>query len=314
MNFDNKIFRKFKLLANHDGYSSLSVALEWKVFKKALMHRPKIIHFWFADHDYHYASHIAKLIGAKIVGNFFFSIEEFERRIPDKSHLEKLDLITASGKKQMEYLSSFYPEEKIAFLPLGIDTKFYHPLVNRESRVTNPSILLHVGNNRRDFKTLKDVFIRLQKQIPEIKLEMVGYKNGNSLFNNIKNVTFHPFVSDDDLLKLYQESSLLILPLLEGGSSQTLNEAMATGLPIVTNDLPNLEDYISKEAVFLSPPGDSESMASHCSRLLKQRKLWEESSHKAQLHAKQFDFQEIRKKIIDIYREYLGFEIIGDLE
>ena len=28
----------------------------------------------------------------------------------------------------------------------------------------------------------------------------------------------------------------LILPLLEGGSSQTVNEALASGLPIVTNE------------------------------------------------------------------------------
>ena len=76
--WDNMLYRYFLKLANHDGYSSLSVRLEWEVFKQALTHRPKIIHFWFADHDYHYASYIAKLIGAKIVGNFFFSIKNLK--------------------------------------------------------------------------------------------------------------------------------------------------------------------------------------------------------------------------------------------
>ena len=117
-----------------------------------------------------------------------------------------------------------------------------------------------------------------------------------------------------DLLKIYQDASLLILPLLEGGSSQTLNEAMATGLPVVTNDLPNLEDYISQKAMLVSPPGDAELMANHCCQLLMNRKLWEDASREARFHSKQFDFQEIRKKLIEIYREYIGFEIMGDSE
>ena len=66
-NFDNAFFRFFRTQAAHDGYSSLSVRLEWEVFKKAIIHRPKIIHFWFADHDYHYASYIAKLILKNII-------------------------------------------------------------------------------------------------------------------------------------------------------------------------------------------------------------------------------------------------------
>ena len=76
--WDNMLYRIFRKHANHTGYSSLSVKLEWEVLKKALIHRPKIIHFWFADHDYHYTSYIARLIGAKIVGNFFFSIKNLK--------------------------------------------------------------------------------------------------------------------------------------------------------------------------------------------------------------------------------------------
>ena len=43
LKFDNFIYRKLKRAANHNGYSSLSARLEWEVFKKAIIHRPKII-------------------------------------------------------------------------------------------------------------------------------------------------------------------------------------------------------------------------------------------------------------------------------
>ena len=66
MNFDNLIYRKFKERLNSDRYNSLSAALEWKAFKKSLFHKTKVIHFWFADHDYHYAQYFAPIIGAKL--------------------------------------------------------------------------------------------------------------------------------------------------------------------------------------------------------------------------------------------------------
>jgi len=311
LKFDNIIYRKLKRSANHDGYSSLSVALEWEIIKKSFFHKPKIIHFWFADHDYHYSILAARLTGAKLIGNFFFSIEEFERRMPNKNHLKHLDLITASGKKQMEYLADYFPREKIVYLPLGIDTEFFHPPLKQESRV-NPPVLLHVGNNRRDFKTLRYVFLLIQKQIPDIRLELVGGASTKYLFKNINNVKFHPFVTDTNLVNIYQRASVLLLPLLEGGSSQTLNEAMATGLPIETNALPNLEDYISKEGVLLSPKGDVDAMAEQCIALLQNSQLWRDISSKVREQSKQFDFKEIRKKLIGIYRDYLGFDMNGD--
>ena len=67
----------------------------------------------------------------------------------------------------------------------------------------------------------------------------------------------------------------------------------------------------SEKSVLLSPQGDVESMASHCLKLFKDIRFWEEVSKHANEHVQQFDFLEIRNKIITIYRDYLGFEILG---
>ena len=314
INFDNSIYRKLKQRPNSDRYNSLSAALEWKAFRKSLFHKTKVIHFWFADHDYYYAQYFAPILGAKLVGNFFFSIEEFERRMPNKKHLEKLDLITASGKQQLEYLSHYYPRERIIFLPLGIDTDFYKPPSPNKCIRKKKPILLHVGTNRRDFKTLKKIFSLVKIQIPDAQLQLVSGDGAKELFNDIENVIFYPFVSDAELLEIYQNSSVLILPLLEGGSSQTLNEAMATGLPVITNWLPNLEDYISDKATILCAKGDAESMAQECCNLLKDSNYWDDLSIKSIHHSKQFDFKNIKNQIIEMYREYLNYNIIRDFK
>ena len=307
--WDNVFYRTLLRHANHDGYSSLSVRLEWEVYKQVLTHRPKIIHFWFADHDYHYASYIAKLTGAKIVGNFFFSIEEFEKRMPSKQHLKKLDLITSSGKEQMEYLSEYVPKEKLAYLPLGVDTHIFKPIEQKLNGDNSQKILLHVGTNRRDFHTLKEVFIRLKRMYPNIRLEMVGGINARELFSDVDDIIFHKFLSDHELVKVYQNATLLILPLIEGGSSQTLNEAMASGLPIVTNQLPNLIDYIAEDAVLLSQVGDIDQMVQHCYQLLTDQTKILVASNRVREHVLQYDYKYVRKKIIKLYKDHFNYKI-----
>ena len=310
--WDNKFYRFLRNQARHDGYSSLSVRLELEVLKQALIHRPKIIHYWFADHDYHFASYIAKLVGAKIVGNFFFSIEEFERRMPCKNHLKKLDLITASGKEQMEYLSQFVSKDKLAYLPLGIDTDYFTPNKQRLNETKSQKTLLHVGTNRRDFHTLKMVFLKLKQLLPDIQLEMVGGARAKDIFAGLENVTFHTFLSDEELVKVYQSATILILPLLEGGSSQALNEAMASGLPVVTNDLPNLRDYVTEEAVFLSPVGNVEMMVRDCYKLLTDQNKLNNASQSARDHSLQYNFKNIRQIILNLYSNKLGYKIDKD--
>tara|TARA_B100001250_G_C19817562_1_gene799598 strand:+ start:11263 stop:12327 length:1065 start_codon:yes stop_codon:yes gene_type:complete len=309
-NWDNAIYRFIRKKVNSDAYSSLSIRIELEVIKQVIIHRPKIVHYWFADHDYLFLSYLKKIFGFKLVGNFFFSNQEFEKRMPNKQHLTKLDLVTASGQSQREYLSNFVSKEKIAYLPLGIDTNFFVPNNLKIKNLNSEKILLHVGTNRRDFSSLKKVFIKLKKLIPDLKLELVGGNIAKDIFSEIDGVKFYNFLSDKSLLKVYHKATVLILPLLEGGSSQSLNEALATGLPVVTNHLPNLIDYIVEDAVLLSPVGDVDMMVENCYSLFSDHAKLENASIKARKHSLKYDFKKIRNRIIDLYDSKLGYKII----
>ena len=105
---------------------------------------------------------------------------------------------------------------------------------------------------------------------------------------------------------------MLILPLIEGGSSQTLNEAMASGLPVVTNDLPNLRDYVTEEAVFLSPVGNVEMMVRDCYKLLTDQNKLNNASQSARDHSLQYNFKNIRQIILNLYSNKLGYKIDKD--
>ena len=86
---------------------------------------------------------LKKYFNTKIVINLFFSLEELERRMPNKFHLKNADLITCSGKAQIDYLSQYIRADKLAYLPLGIDTKSFSPSSGKVSRDKNLVICLH---------------------------------------------------------------------------------------------------------------------------------------------------------------------------
>jgi len=308
--FDNRIYRHLKNKTGNSCYSSLSVALELNVLKKSLCNKINIIHYWFGDHDYYYGFLFKKLLGSKIIINLFFSLEELERRMPNKLHLKKADLITCSGRAQIDYLSTFISSNKLAYLPLGVDTQSFRPLKGKNIRDKN--LVICVGNNRRDYNTLKKIYLILKKKRPSVKLKLAGSLKGKDYFINHPEVEILPFLSEKKFRQLYNKASILILPLLEGGSSQTLNEALSSGLPVITNSFPNLLDYTNTKAVISFQPKDFKSMAHACLDLLDNEDKINLMSKNARLHMLGYDNLIIKKKLISIYKSYLGFKINED--
>ena len=305
--FDNRFYRYLKIKTGKSCYSSLSVGLEINVLKKVIRNNVAIVHYWFGDHDYYYGFLLKKYFSTKVVINLFFSLEELERRMPNKIHLQNADLITCSGKAQIDYLSKYINVDKLAYLPLGIDTKSFSPSAEKVARDKN--LVICVGNNRRDYKTLERIYRVLKKNRPNIQLKLAGSLQGKENFLSYPEVEFLPFLPEKEFRELYNRASILILPLLEGGSSQTLNEALSSGLPVITNAFPNLSDYINTSAVLSFPPKDFYSMARACIDLLEDENKINVMSKNARLHMLKYDNTIIKKELKIIYENYLGLKI-----
>ncbi len=56
-------------------------------------------------------------------------------------------------------------------------------------------------------------------------------------------VTWHAGLNDEALRSLYQQAYLLLLPMSFSGANNSIVEALATGLPIVTTDVGGIRDY-----------------------------------------------------------------------
>ena len=76
----------------------------------------------------------------------------------------------------------------------------------------------------------------------------------------MRNVEVRDRVGDAELLQLYHRSKLLVFPLIDCTANNSLLEAMACGLPILSTDLTGVRDYVSPECAVLVPKGAADRL------------------------------------------------------
>ena len=96
---------------------------------------------------------------------------------------------------------------------------------------------------------------------------------------------------------------------MEGGSSQTSNEALSSGLPIVTKNHPNLSDYTRTGAVIKHQPGDYSGMANSCIEILTNEKELLKMAKVGRRFIEKYDFINIKNKLLEIYNKNLDLNL-----
>jgi 1,2-diacylglycerol 3-alpha-glucosyltransferase len=148
-------------------------------------------------------------------------------------------------------------KDRIILITNGVDCKKFQPsenkkIVRKKFGISSKSkVILSVGRLTAQKQPCKliDVFSRIEQNLDNVILIIAG--KGELLEATIervkekglKNVRFLGYVTNNDLPDLYISADCYILASkYEGGMPPlTLAEAMATGLPCIVSDIPNLK-------------------------------------------------------------------------
>jgi D-inositol-3-phosphate glycosyltransferase len=128
-------------------------------------------------------------------------------------------------------------QQKIVSIINGVDTAVFHPVDEGKKKIlrqkyglpTDKKIILFVG--RYVFK--KGFTKVLAAASEEYHLVFVG---GDSNLPNTSTVTFLEKLSMDTVAEMYQLADVFILPSESEGFPLSIQEAMASGLPVITSD------------------------------------------------------------------------------
>nr|WP_314427499.1 glycosyltransferase [uncultured Erwinia sp.] len=101
--------------------------------------------------------------------------------------------------------------------------------------------LLYTGNNRphKNIPALLAAFAELRKTQPGLSLVLVGHTAASQQ----EGVIYPGFVSDEQLVALYQHARAFVFPSLYEGFGLPIIEALANGCPVIASDIPAFREF-----------------------------------------------------------------------
>lgn len=101
-------------------------------------------------------------------------------------------------------------------------------------------------------------------------------------------------VPNKEVMRLYAQSDVFLMPSDEEGMPRVLLEAMASGVPFVASNVGGVRDIVSKSAQdFIVEKGDVNSFADRIVELISDDELRDKLSKEGLQHVKQYDLKKV---------------------
>jgi glycosyltransferase involved in cell wall biosynthesis len=223
----------------------------------------------------------------------------------------------AAAEDVVRYLNM--DRQRITVIPMGCDARF-QPMVNaarlvqlRRRYALPERYVLFVGTlePRKNIALLLEAFSRLLAERPQDDIQLVvaggkGWGDGRLIatmeaLNIRRRVIFTGFVEDDDLPDLYRGAQMFVYPSLYEGFGLPVLEAMACGTPVITSNRSSLP-AVAGDAALLIDPTRPDDLAAAMSAIMSNGALHEELRWKGLARAKEFTWEAVARKTMDVYR------------
>jgi len=242
-------------------------------------------------------------------------IEHFEKNF-FKNLYRSDKIITGSEFTKKEILErTSFREDQVEVIYHGIDHKLFKPCDDLDVEITLPDkFILSVGSiePRKNLMGLLEAYNALAKELKEeYHLVLVGFKGWENkeimklIDANKSYVHYLGYVSDYDLVKVYNLASLFIYPSFYEGFGLPPLEAMACGTPVIISDVSSLPE-VGGDATVYCNPYDVEDISKKISLVLENTQLQQKMSLAGIQRASLFTWEKSAKKHMQLFQEVIG--------
>jgi glycosyltransferase involved in cell wall biosynthesis len=281
-------------------YKLSDLMAEIDAFGRCRRHPVDIIHYLDGEHSAQFLPGVIKKLRKarpKLVATYHQPSEIIGSLIVKKT-VRRLDAVIVVSPEQISYFSEFVGLEKIRLILHGIDVDYFVP---SDAHQQNDRFrCITVGHYLRDFKTVRTIAQKLMSR-RDIEFHVVSSQAGE--LKDLANVTVHIGVGDADLLKLYRQSDILLLPLLQSTANNSLLEAIACGLPVLSTALPSVRAYVPGEEAILIENNDPGRFADAILHLAQKPEDRKKMGREARKRAEQLDWHNIARQYEALYSE-----------
>lgn len=294
--FWNKIYLPLAVLREkNDVYIQPTDLIPWSAPKKSI----SIIH------DLAY-KHFPEAYSAKQ------RLEQTQGLKNAANRAERIICVSESVKKD---LVKYWPKtkDKIKVIPLGFDSKTFHPFEKPRDLLHFGQYILYTGRieTRKNTARLVSAFniVKEKHKIPH-KLVLAG-SPGQNYENILKLIKASPFCNDiimpgyidhTKLPEIIARADVFVFPSLYEGFGLSLVEAMACGAPILTSSTSCIPEVVG-DAALLCNPKDENDIAEKLYKLISDAKLQARLAKSGILRSKMYSWDKTAKMTLELLEE-----------
>jgi glycosyltransferase involved in cell wall biosynthesis len=287
---------------NKGEYNSESVIKEIELYSvlRKFKKEKRIIHYLNAERDIRFLVNNKSIFkNASFIGTFHKPNTLLKKQIPNTKYLKKLDGALCVGPNQVSFIKNWLDLDYVKFIPHGIDTDFFVPDFSKREEQS----LIFVGQHLRDFESFNYCIPKIAEKIHGLKVNVIIHRSYKRFIEPHRSIKVYSDIDDAELKDYYQKATALFLPLLDSTACNSILEAMAAGLPIISSDVGGNYGYVTKKNAILVPKGDNDFLIDSTIELLKNHDKIEMLGKFSRKKALEFDWINITKKINDFYNQ-----------
>ncbi|MDX9713273.1 MAG: glycosyltransferase family 1 protein [Ignavibacteriaceae bacterium] len=253
----------------------------------------------------------------------FSSAERIHRTINNHKAMYEADKIIVSFEHIKKDIIKFYnvSENKVSVCPPPFAENWFTTKketdwqsLEKKYSISKKYLLYPAATwPHKNHLRMLEAFKEVQKRIPDLKLNCTGNKTDyfKTIENKIKeleienSVKFLGIVPEEDLVGLYKNAELVVIPTLYEAGSGPLYEAMRYEVPVICAKTTSLPETIGDER-FVFDPKNTEDLANLIDKMLTDDKLRAENllnSKKRMSELSKYDyfnnFWEVYKKLVN---------------
>jgi len=269
----------------------------------------------------------AKIAGVPIIvhGEHGFEITDlisqnkkrkFIRKLVLSTMVDKIVTVSKNLKNRLINEIKIKPE-KIIHIPNGVDTNKFNiyrkEFTRKKFGFKKEDFIIGIVarlDSIKNHKTLFFAFKEIVKNYPQVKLIIVG---DGPLREELKEKSYQLGIKNkvifmgerDNVPEILKTFDIFVLPSLNEGMSNTILEAMATGIPVIASNVGgNPELVIDGETGFLFPTNDVESLVQKIKTYILYPELEQKHGYNARKRVEEkFSLDQMVRRYEELYVE-----------
>ena len=223
-------------------------------------------------------------------------------------------IVTVSESSRQDIATAFaVPQNRIHLVPNGIDTHFYKP--SQTSRSAGSPQLISTASADQPLKgtvNLMQAFAQVRQQFPDAQLTLIGKPKPDGPtaaaiheLDLAAHIRFVHGISDAEVVDLYHQSDLAVVPSEYEGFGLPAAEAMACGVAVVSTDGGALPEVVGQAGVVV-PKANSNALAEGITMLLNDPVRRTELAAAGRRRVEQnFSAKVVGENLVTLYKELL---------